>query len=71
MKKPYQIEAQRAVKQLEAMAANGNAAVQMMPMAAVAPAMTWTSAGSSVTPLRRPIRSTMARTSSGSPCTGA
>src|SRR5471030_1524987 len=35
MKKPYQIEAQRAVKQLEAMAADdGNPAVQMMlPMA--------------------------------------
>lgn len=34
MKKPYQIEAQRAVKQLEAMAADGNLAVQMvLPMA--------------------------------------
>src|ERR1035438_10031015 len=34
MKKPYQIESQRAVKQLEAMAADGNPAVQMMlPMA--------------------------------------
>jgi putative transposase len=34
MKKPYQIEAQRAVKQFEAMAADGNPAVQMMlPMA--------------------------------------
>jgi putative transposase len=34
MKKPYQIEAQRAVKQLEAMAANGNPAVQMvLPLA--------------------------------------
>ncbi len=34
MKKPYQIEAQRAVKQLEGMAAEGNPAVQMMlPMA--------------------------------------
>jgi transposase-like protein len=34
MKKPYQIEAQRAVKQLEAMAAEGNPAVQMvLPMA--------------------------------------
>jgi transposase-like protein len=34
MKKPYQIEAQRAVKQLEAMAADGNSAVQMvLPMA--------------------------------------
>ena len=34
MKKPYQIEAQRAVKELEAMAADGNPAVQMMlPMA--------------------------------------
>src|SRR3954454_4737233 len=34
MKKPYQIEAQRAVKQLEAMATEGNPAVQMMlPMA--------------------------------------
>ena len=34
MKKPYQIEAQRAVKQLETMATEGNAAVQMMlPMA--------------------------------------
>ena len=34
MKKPYQIEAQRAVKRLEEMAADGNPAVQMMlPMA--------------------------------------
>jgi putative transposase len=34
MKKPYQIEAQRAVNQFEAMAADGNPAVQMMlPMA--------------------------------------
>lgn len=34
MKKPYQIEAQRAVKQFEAMATEGNPAVQMMlPMA--------------------------------------
>lgn len=34
MKKPYQIEAQRAVKQFEAMAADGNPAVQMvLPMA--------------------------------------
>lgn len=34
MRKPYQIEAQRAVKQLEAMAADGNPAVQMvLPMA--------------------------------------
>jgi putative transposase len=34
MKKPYQIEAQRAVMQLEAMAAEGNPAVQMvLPMA--------------------------------------
>src|ERR1700689_1481773 len=34
MKKPYQIESQRAVKQLEAMAADGNPAVQMvLPMA--------------------------------------
>src|SRR4249919_490308 len=34
MKKPYQIEAQRAVKQFEAMASEGNPAVQMMlPMA--------------------------------------
>src|ERR1039458_6089615 len=34
MKKPYQIEAQRAVMQFEAMAAEGNPAVQMMlPMA--------------------------------------
>jgi len=34
MKKPYQIEAQRAVKQLDAMAADGNPVVQMMlPMA--------------------------------------
>jgi hypothetical protein len=34
MKKPYQIEAQRAVKQLEAMANDGNPAVQMiLPMA--------------------------------------
>jgi putative transposase len=30
MKKPYQIEAQRAIKQLDAMAADGNLAVQMM-----------------------------------------
>src|SRR5579863_8760019 len=34
MRKPYQIETQRAVKQLEAMAANGDPAVQMvLPMA--------------------------------------
>lgn len=34
MKKPYQIEWQRAVKELEAMAADGNPAVQMvLPMA--------------------------------------
>jgi transposase-like protein len=34
MKKPYQIEAQRAVRQFEAMAAEGNPAVQMvLPMA--------------------------------------
>jgi hypothetical protein len=34
MNKPYQIEAQRAVKQSEAMAADGNPAMQMMlPMA--------------------------------------
>jgi transposase-like protein len=34
MKKPYQIESQRAVKQFEAMAAEGNPAVQMvLPMA--------------------------------------
>jgi len=34
MKKPYQIDAQRAVKQLESMAAGGNPAVQMvLPMA--------------------------------------
>ena len=34
MKKPYQIETQRAVRQFEAMAADGNPAVQMMlPMA--------------------------------------
>jgi putative transposase len=34
MKKPYQIDSQRAVKQLEAMAAEGNPAVQMvLPMA--------------------------------------
>ena len=34
MKKPYQIEAQRAIKQLDAMVADGNLAVQMMlPMA--------------------------------------
>ncbi len=34
MKKPYQIESQRAIKQLEAMAADGNPAVQMaLPMA--------------------------------------
>lgn len=34
MKKPYQIESQRAVKQLEAMAADGNPTVQMvLPMA--------------------------------------
>ena len=30
MKKPYQIESQRAVKRLEEMAADGNPAVQMM-----------------------------------------
>ena len=36
MKKPYQIEAQRAVKQLEAMAAAGDPAVQMvLPMAEI------------------------------------
>ena len=36
MKKPYQIEAQRAKKQLDVMAADGNPAVQMMlPMAEV------------------------------------
>jgi hypothetical protein len=36
MKKPYQIETQRAVKQLEAMAEVGNPAVQMvLPMAEV------------------------------------
>ena len=36
MKKPYQIESQRAVKRLEEMAANGNPAVQMMlPMAEI------------------------------------
>jgi transposase-like protein len=36
MKKPYQIEAQRAVRQLEAMAAEGNPAVQMvLPMVEV------------------------------------
>ena len=34
MKKPYQIEAQRAVKQFEAMATDGNPAVQMvLPLA--------------------------------------
>jgi hypothetical protein len=34
MKKPYQIESQRAVKQLEQMAEDGNPAVQMvLPMA--------------------------------------
>jgi transposase-like protein len=34
MKKPYQIESQRAIKQFEAMAADGNPAVQMvLPMA--------------------------------------
>src|SRR5438046_3823762 len=34
MKKPYQIEAQRAIRRLDAMAADGNPAVQMMlPMA--------------------------------------
>ena len=34
MKKPYQIEAQRAIKQLDAMAADGDPAVQMiLPMA--------------------------------------
>jgi hypothetical protein len=34
MKKPYQIETQRAIKQLDAMAADGNPAVQMiLPMA--------------------------------------
>jgi hypothetical protein len=34
MKKPYQIEAQRAVRQFEEMAADGNLAVQMvLPMA--------------------------------------
>jgi len=34
MKKPHQIDSQRAVKQLETMAADGNPAVQMvLPMA--------------------------------------
>lgn len=34
MKKPYQIEAQRAIKQLDAMAADGNLAVRViLPMA--------------------------------------
>ena len=34
MKKPYQIESQRAVKQLEMMAADGNPSVQMvLPLA--------------------------------------
>jgi hypothetical protein len=34
MKKPYQIESQRAVRRLEEMAAEGNPAVQMvLPMA--------------------------------------
>ena len=34
MKKPYQIESQRAVRQLEEMAADGNPAVQMvLPLA--------------------------------------
>ena len=34
MKKPYQIDAQRAVKQFEAMAKDGNPAVQMvLPLA--------------------------------------
>ena len=37
MKKPYQIEAQRAIKQLDAMAADGNLAVQMtLPLAEMA-----------------------------------
>ena len=36
MKKPYQIESQRAVKQLETMAADGNPAVQMvLPLAEI------------------------------------
>src|ERR1022692_4391697 len=36
MKKPYQIEAQRAIKQLDAMAADGDPAVQMMlPLAEI------------------------------------
>jgi putative transposase len=43
MKKPYQIEAQRAVKRLEEMAAEGNAAVQLvLPMAE---AMGWLKQG--------------------------
>ena len=43
MKKPYQIEAQRAVKRLEEMAADGNAAVQLvLPMAE---AMGWLKQG--------------------------
>ena len=43
MKKPYQIEAQRAVKRLEEMAADGNPAVQLvLPMAE---AMGWLKQG--------------------------
>ena len=33
MKKPYQIESQRAVKQLEAMAATGRSVQMVLPMA--------------------------------------
>ena len=32
MKKPYQIESQRAVKRLEEMAADGNPVVQLVPV---------------------------------------
>ncbi len=42
MKKPYQIEAQRAVRQLEAMAADENPAVQMvLPMAEMVGWLRW------------------------------
>jgi len=42
MKKTYQIDSQRAVKQLEAMAADGNPAVQMvLPMAEMLGCSIW------------------------------
>ena len=45
-------------------------AAHTMPIAAVAPGMTCTQAGSSLTPLRRATLRTMAAISAGSPCVG-